>query len=187
MATHGHWDGISGGWQDTPGVYDFPCGPQYLDTMSPSTSLCNLRAGDFQLNALRGTRRQEQGSFPLGPLMWRGSGWESLLWQVDKRLLDVINLETQVMQSGTVLFEPAVQRMPRLQRFDQLQVGISQVEMGQPDRPVVDHLAVKNLQPHTVTPDLQRLLGVGDQQGDMIETTEYGVIHKNPAAQGDRA
>ena len=65
------------------------------------------------------------------------------------------------------------------ERLHQLQVGVSKIQVREPDRSAIHHLAVQQRQADSIPPDCKGCIGVGYDDGDVIESSERN-IHFQP-------
>ena len=87
--------------------------------------------------------------------------------------LDVVDAEADVVQPVAVRLQPPRERMGRVERLHQLQVGVAEVEIGQPHRHLGRLVHRHHLQPEMVAEVQERHLGVGDGHRDMVETADH--------------
>ena len=96
--------------------------------------------------------------------------------------LQIVDPEADVVQPVAVLREPRRERMGRVERLNELQVGVAEVEIGQPHRHLRRLVHGDHLQAEMVAEVAQRRLGVGDGHGDMVEPAD----HRGSAVAGTR-
>jgi hypothetical protein len=128
-------------------------------------------AGQFELDALGGGRIQEKRAFPLGTLVHRGRSGHG---RMQHGLGHIVDPEADVMQAWPVLGEPGSQRMIGGERLYQLQLGVAEVQVRQPDGSVVDLFGVENRETEAVAPQRQCRFGVGHGNGNVIQALEPG-------------
>ena len=80
------------------------------------------------------------------------------------------------MQSRPVLREPRLQGMFGWEWLDQLQVRIAQVQVRKANSAVIDVFTVKDGKSELVAPEFERGVGVGHDDGDVVEPTKTGEI-----------
>ena len=89
--------------------------------------------------------------------------------------LDVVDAEADVVQPVAVGLEPGRQRMSGVERLHQLQPGVAQIEVGQPDRDLGRLVHRRHPQAEAVAEVRQRGLGVLDGDRDVVETADHSV------------
>ena len=130
-----------------------------------------LLARVFQKGVL-GTRFvDEYGSFPLRALMGRGGRGN---WALFDGGINIIDTKAEVMQARTIFGDPILKRMVFGHRLNELQVGVSEVEVRQFNRAVVDDFRTDDGKPELVSPKFERLFGIRNGYGNVIESL---VIH----------
>ncbi len=82
---------------------------------------------------------------------------------------DIVHFEAKVVQAGAVFREPCLQGMIGRERLDELEVGVAEVEVGEADRAAVDDFGSDDGEAKFVAPGLQRFLGGGNGNGEVIE------------------
>lgn len=101
--------------------------------------------------------------------MNRGCGRQIMLRQLFEGLLHVVDLKAEMVQARAMLLQPLLQRMIRLQRFHQLQLGITEVQMRQPYGSVIHNFAIQYPQADLIAPDPQSFVRVRNDDGQMVE------------------
>ena len=96
-------------------------------------------------------------------------GWDAGRGSLLDRGVDVLDAQSNVVQTGAVGRQPCLDRVILGQRLDQLQVRVAHVEMGELDRTVVDDFAKEDRKAVAVAPDFERLFCIGDGDGDVID------------------
>lgn len=120
---------------------------------------------------------EEEGAFAAGALVGGGGGGESEGREQGLGLEDVVDLEAEVVESGAVFFEPLLERMSGLERLDELEMGVAEVEVGEADGAVVDDLAEEDAEADAIAPDAQGILRVRDDDRHVVEASKERVIH----------
>ena len=87
--------------------------------------------------------------------------------------LDVVDAEADVVQPVAVLGHPPRQRVVRVERLDQLQIGVAEIEVGQPHRHLGRLVHRHHREPEPVAEVQERGLGVGNRDGDMVEAADH--------------
>jgi hypothetical protein len=77
-----------------------------------------------------------------------------------------------MVQAGTIYCEPRAQRVPGRERLDQLELRVAKVEVGEADGAAVQDFGADDAKTHAITPDFKRLVGGGNDDGEMIEAKE---------------
>ena len=78
-----------------------------------------------------------------------------------------------------MLFEPSLEGMVGREGLDQLELGVTHVEMGESHRACHDVFAVEQRKPELVAPEFQGLFGVRHGDGKVVETVVRERRHWN--------
>ncbi len=129
-----------------------------------------LGAGQLDLHTAGVKLIEEERDIAADALVRRRlPGRQAQFLYAGKRLADIIDLQTEVMQAGAIGFQPTVERVQLVQRLDQLQICVAQVKMGQQHRVVVDGLLCNNRKSELVAPYGQCFVCIGYHDSDVIE------------------
>jgi len=134
------------------------------------------RSCDFNLHSLRIRPVDEEGALALGALMNPLGDCQTVFWKFGVGLAGISDLKAEMMQARPILRQPGFQRMIRRQRFDELKLGVAKVKMREAHGPILHHLTVKQLQPHSVAPDFERFLGIRYNDSQMVESREHTFV-----------
>ena len=89
--------------------------------------------------------------------------------------LDVVHAKADVVQALAVRLEPGRERVGRIERLDELEIGVPEVEVREPHgyiRRLVDR---HDAEPDPVAEVAERGLGVGDDHGHVIERADHAL------------
>ena len=141
-------------------------------TLPTACDVSRLAAGDFHLYVLRRGLVEEEGAFALRALMRQCVARKPGGAQGVTRNVNIVHLETCVMQARTLVREPGVQRMIGRQRFDQLEMRVAEIEVRQPDGAIVDDLGTDDGKPEPIAPDFEGVICGRNDDREVVETTK---------------
>lgn len=117
----------------------------------------------------------DEGSFA-AVWCWVGFVWfwlEAVGRELFHRCLDLIDLPADVMEPFAMLVEVFRERVIWPQRLDELEAQVAHVEVGEAHADLVEDLAEEFGQPHLVAVELECVLGVADDDGDVVDFLEH--------------
>jgi hypothetical protein len=89
--------------------------------------------------------------------------------------LDVVHAKANVVQTFAVRLQPCGERVAGVQRLDELEPCVAQIEVGQAHRNLRRLIDGYHFKPQAVTEVDQGCFGVGNQHGDMVEASDHFV------------
>ncbi len=96
--------------------------------------------------------------------------------------LDVVHAKANVVQTFAVRLQPFGERVAGIERLNELEPRVAQIEVGQAHRNLGRLIDGYDFKPQAVTEVDQRCFGVGNQHGDVVEASDHFVARLSNAS-----